>query len=392
VPGLFCAGGGMPDVTQDQLLRLIGHIYDAALEPARWKDFVDDLAGICSGTAAITTQYSLGTEARISASSGLDPSFARSYESYYCSTRPWARDVDRMITGEIFTPGMRLGQGEYERSEYFSDWLRPQGIYHLSSCLVERQGQGTTFLTLSRSRRAGEFTTAEFLFTRELVPHLQRALQMHRRLFAVTRQRDLLAHGLGGLGIGAILVDVDARIGYANPIAESFLRRGDSLIARQGRLRAVTQAATHLLHRMIRGAALTGASLTQASGGVVALSRANGSFFHALVCPFPMSKCESLGQLMPCALVFIGDASRNVILRPADLQKLYGLTRAEAELMSALASGQTLDEYARRARIRHTTAKTHLRHIFTKTGWHRQSDIVRGALGNVIAQIAASQT
>lgn len=372
------------------MLRLVGRIYDAALEPRRWRSFVDDLADLYSGAAAITTQDSLGVAAHISAASGIDPSFARSYEAYYVGKRPWGSRVSRVAIGEIFTPRTLFDQNEYERTEYFNDWLKPQGIYYLSSYALAKDGPGTTFLTLSRGQGRGDFATAELQIAGGLVPHLQRALEMHRRLFAVTQQRDLLAQGLEGLGIGAILVDLDSRIRFANSIAETFLCRGDGLIARQERLLAKTPIVTNTLHRLIRAAARTGAGLGRASGGVLALGRPDGSYLHALICPFPMNKVDWAGRLMPSALIFVSDATRNVVLRPSHLQQLYGLTRAEAKLMSALASGKTLDEYVEEAGIGRTTAKTQLQRIFMKTDWHRQSDVVRGALASGIAQIAAT--
>ena len=372
-------------------MSLIGRVYEAALEPARWRAFVDDLAGFYSGTAAISTQDSRSAGAQIFAASGIDPSFARSYEIYYAEKRPWAGKAAATAVGEIFTPRTLFERNDYERTEYFNDWLKPQGIYYLSSYALARHGPGTTFLTLSRSQRAGDFGENELRLTDKLVPHLQRALQMHRRLSAATEQRDVLARGLEGLGMAAILVDQDGGIRYVNRIAETLLSRCDRLIARHQRLVAKTQTATNALHRLIRAAARGGAGLDQASGGVLALPGANGNHLHALICPFPMSKADWPGPLVPSALIFVSDATRDVTLRPAHLQQLYGLTRAEAKLMSALASGQRLDDYAKSAGIGRATAKTQLQQIFMKTDWHRQSDIVRGALASGIAQIAARQ-
>lgn len=371
----------------------VGRIYDAALEPGNWQSLVDELAEACSGTAAITTQDPLGVEANIAAANGIDLSFLRSYEIYYVSKRPWARQVGSVAVGAVFTPTTLINQHDFERTEYFNDWLKPQGIYHLCSSAVARYGDSATFLTLSRSRGTGDFGPVEMRLIRTLVPHLQRALELHRRLFTVTQQRDLLTRGLDGLGVGAILVDFDGRMGFANRIAETFLRRGDGLVLRHGRIGAKTQAASNTLSSLIRGAARAGAGLDyETSGGVLALPCEDGRQLHAMVCPLPVGKADWSGRPVPSALMFVADAARNVSLRPADLKRLYGLTRAEAELMCALANGTTLEAYAEAAGISRVTAKTHLQRIFVKTDCHRQSEVVRDALANGIAQIAAAWT
>lgn len=379
----------MSNISEERLLGLIRRIYDAALEPQQWQEFVDDLAGLFSGTAALTTQDSGAQAATISAASGIDPAFARSYEAYYCARRPWANRTGTTAVGQIFTPRSLFDRKAYERTEYFNDWLKPQDIYHLSSCTVARADDSATFLTLSRPYRAGEFAAGEFALVRTLTAHLQQGLALHQRLLAMTQERDLLALGLEGLGVGAILVDGAGHVRFANEIAEDFLRRGDGLVLRQRRLQARTAAATSALRRMINAAARIGGALDEGSGGVLALPCDDGRSLHALICPLPAGKIDQWGGRIASALIFISDAARNVALRPADLMRLYGLTRAEAKLMSALVGGQSLDDYADATGTGRATVKTHLQQIFQKMDWHRQSDVVRGALASGIAQIAA---
>jgi DNA-binding CsgD family transcriptional regulator len=140
---------------------------------------------------------------------------------------------------------------------------------------------------------------------------------------------------------------------------------------------------------MINAAARIGGALDEGSGGVLALPCDDGRSLHALICPLPAGKIDQWGGRIASALIFISDAARNVALRPADLMRLYGLTRAEAKLMSALVGGQSLDDYADATGTGRATVKTHLQQIFQKMDWHRQSDVVRGALASGITQIAA---
>jgi DNA-binding CsgD family transcriptional regulator len=62
------------------------------------------------------------------------------------------------------------------------------------------------------------------------------------------------------------------------------------------------------------------------------------------------------------------------------LMHIYGLTRSEARLTSLLAQDFDLEAAAAALRISRSTAKTHLEHVFHKTGTRRQSQLIRKAL------------
>ncbi|MBV9078260.1 MAG: helix-turn-helix transcriptional regulator, partial [Methylobacteriaceae bacterium] len=55
----------------------------------------------------------------------------------------------------------------------------------------------------------------------------------------------------------------------------------------------------------------------------------------------------------------------------------FSLTGAEAAVALDLLSGEGLKASARRLGISLETARTHLRHIFAKTGARRQAELVR---------------
>jgi DNA-binding CsgD family transcriptional regulator len=58
------------------------------------------------------------------------------------------------------------------------------------------------------------------------------------------------------------------------------------------------------------------------------------------------------------------------------LRELFLLTRAEARLACQLASGATLEQAAKAARVSVNTVRTHLARVFGKTGTCRQSQLV----------------
>lgn len=74
------------------------------------------------------------------------------------------------------------------------------------------------------------------------------------------------------------------------------------------------------------------------------------------------------------------------LIGQARLRRTFGLTQAEARLLSALLTGERLRLYAERTGIKMSTAKTHLRNLFCKTGESRQIDLVRRVNNHALLQ------
>jgi DNA-binding CsgD family transcriptional regulator len=97
-------------------------------------------------------------------------------------------------------------------------------------------------------------------------------------------------------------------------------------------------------------------------------------FAHVL----PLTGSDFRIRLQPAAVaaVFIG--------APPDEQHgadtvaaAFALTPAETRVLASLFAGRTLAETAASLGIAGTTAKTHLEHIFLKTGVTRQAELMR---------------
>ena len=69
------------------------------------------------------------------------------------------------------------------------------------------------------------------------------------------------------------------------------------------------------------------------------------------------------------------------------LRRLYGLTRAEAHVALAVLRGDGLQAAADALGVTLATVKTHLQHVFGKTGTQRQTElmglILAGSIGTV---------
>ncbi|MGZ5183829.1 MAG: helix-turn-helix transcriptional regulator, partial [Caldimonas sp.] len=78
---------------------------------------------------------------------------------------------------------------------------------------------------------------------------------------------------------------------------------------------------------------------------------------------------------------------------PADaLRALFDFTNAEANLASALVSGVTVEQYAQSRGVTIGTVRTQLNQVLSKSGAHRQADLVRRVLCSAAAALPAESS
>ena len=107
-------------------------------------------------------------------------------------------------------------------------------------------------------------------------------------------------------------------------------------------------------------------------------SPANAAPLRVVVSPYlPGSWAGSAPFSHKAAIVLVSDPQPVLKQRREFLRRRFGLTPAEALVMLEIASAQGRGAAARRLGISEATLKTHLVHIFAKTGVSRQAELVR---------------
>jgi DNA-binding CsgD family transcriptional regulator len=364
-----------------KLLAMIEDAYAACLEPDGWQTFVDHLSAAYGGLAALYTQDTQSLAARVSAFSGTDPAYAEQFESYYCFRNVWYQKQRRL--GELMASDISESPLIRE-SEYYADWLRPQGLSSTIVTPVFVDGTSVANVAVLRPRSRAAFETGEIEAWKRLIPHMLRAVEIRRKMQVTGLERDSALLALDDLRVGAVLASAEGRLLLANAAAERILAGNRGLRVSGGRLHAETPAATGRLHRLIRDAAETAAGQGTAPGGTLPLPRADGTALSVSVSPVPVSR--SLLAPTPMAMLLLSEAGAASPPAADALERVYDLTPAQARLLRALIDGKRLADYAGEAGLSMNTVKSHLRQIFEKTGENRQADLIRRVLANPLLQ------
>jgi DNA-binding CsgD family transcriptional regulator len=272
-------------------------------------------------------------------------------------------------------PETFMSREEHRRTDIFNEWYKPQGVEAMmrTNLLIERPV--STVVTVGRRYSEGDFGAREIRLFAALIPHLQRAVQLQLRLAGVGGPPTGSAEILNRLLQGVLLVDSGARVIFANCAAERMLRAGNGLFLGRDGLRAEASGETRLLRRIIADCAEPRGELGGA-GGRLRLSRENRAPVTVLVIPH-RARFAWIDIARPRAILFITDPEEAVVVRRKSLRHDFGLTPAEAGFTREVLKADGLQAAADRLGISLTTARTHLAHVFDKTGTRRQAELVR---------------
>jgi DNA-binding CsgD family transcriptional regulator len=210
-----------------------------------------------------------------------------------------------------------------------------------------------------------------------LLPHLQRAVQIHGRFVELQGKQRASLDALDQLPIGVILLNQDTSIAAMNREAGRVIGQNDGLSACKYGVRAAGTATNRQLQALIASAVRTGSGQDFEGGGFLAIPRASGQRAFSVLVTAVGKRAFAPDTNSPAAVVFVTDPERIPESAAQSLARIYELTAAECRLSELLMQGETLVRAADHLGISHNTARTHLQRIYEKTGTCHQGDLIR---------------
>ena len=203
------------------------------------------------------------------------------------------------------------------------------------------------------------------------------AMAIADALSLMTRRSEALEATLNALTSGVYLAECDGRIVYMNRAAERQVGTGEVIRVANGHLAAVNRMAHVALARTLNEAIGNEAKLPTIRL-TVALPGMDNAGLIATILPLARGESPSLRKSVPgIAAIVVQDPNVMPPFAGEAFAELYRLTRSELRVLLTVAPGLCVKEAAETLGISESTVKTHLKHIHSKTGTSKQTDLLR---------------
>jgi DNA-binding CsgD family transcriptional regulator len=352
---------------------VIYSIYSAALEPSKWDAAVSDLADYLGATSG----FYGGLDMRSGRGAywyahGLDLDIQRLYNEKYVACDPTLRSIMQTPgVAQVFDPDKCSDHPDFEA--FFQEFMFPTGLGSVLSAITNKRGSLFSLFGFQRKTGLPSFSTSEQAKLQALIPHLEQADRIASRLAVMDESRYLLMGAMDRIDHGIVFLNGSGQIRLTNRKAESLLESGQFMMAELGRLllsRANDNIQFHgKLAEIATGSAPAAYMNVQCARGI---SKAN-------IAILPLNAAEeSLADGSDIrAVVYVTTSAAPQTNVTQFLIEGFGLTVAEVRVLTALAKGERLEQIGTSLSISLSTVKTHIQHLFQKTGVNRQTDLVR---------------
>jgi DNA-binding CsgD family transcriptional regulator len=371
----------------EEFSSLIGSIYDAALDDARWAEVASRIARHV-GTHSGSVQVRKGSVPRVL---GVTDNFTQGmvddYAQHYGTVDLWAREILR--TPDVVHLGTQIVPERIHARSEQSEFFGQADIYFAIGTAISISEDETCVIGIHHARCLGDFEERTLGRLALVAPHMRRAFRLRGMFQEQAIQRGMALQALHGIASPVLLADRRGTVRFANEAAADLMRSSGALTVRNGRLQAACAAATNMLHRFIEDACDMDLDRHPAEPRSLLVAASDGSRVSLVVTRVPAGDMDTPGE-EPMAMIMACAELQPRTMSMENLRALFDLTPKEAGIAISLADGKSLVDIADERGVSRNTLWTQLKSAMQKTGTRRQAELVSRILRLTVPRRQAS--
>jgi DNA-binding CsgD family transcriptional regulator/PAS domain-containing protein len=358
-------------------LNLVGLIYEAAFDTARWYLFLDayvESVGARLGVMIVNLDH--GRKNAIFRSSNwpnesFDPPLQRIMADGWYQTLGKGQPEGAIRTfGDLYQPK------QFPDSTYSRESGTLEDLYCGVSGVFLRTKYGPSTIVAMRTHQDGPFDVSALTTLRPLMPHLRRAALLQNEITFVRLQLAVFSLFLNRHPYPIVLSDAAGAVIYANAAAKEIASQEDGFSLRSGR---ISLTSLHNQPTFMKALAEVATGRNGQLRWLEIARPSNERAFRVLLLSVPhcdLTPADGFQAEDGLAIILMVDTGPGQELDPGILRALFSLTGAEARVASRLAAGWRAEEIADEMGISLETVRTHIRHILSKTSTGRQGEFI----------------
>jgi DNA-binding CsgD family transcriptional regulator len=355
----------------DEFSDIVGAIYECVIDPTGWPAVLGRIHRDVGGVAAwIAVHYPGQVRSVYEIEAGTDPEQQQRLRLQYLAASPFIGAVHYVARADILSVADVVDQNEFRAGRFYREWAEPQGWTDFIMGVLAREEDRFTWLGICMPedvRPEHKLRVAAFL------PHVERAVRISDLLKLRTDQAADLAAMADSLASGMILVDETLRVRGVNLAAREMLHARRGLSLHNDLLRLPADVPGAAIREAVRACAHTHLD----AAGATVLFDGPDDDLGLLVHVMPLTRARSPRADAAVAALFLTNPAAPSRAPIAAFVERYALTPSETRVLVALLEGKNPRAIAAAQGIAMPTVRTHLRHLYDKTGARGQADVVR---------------
>jgi DNA-binding CsgD family transcriptional regulator len=368
---VYAEGGpllGTNGIDNDRLSKVIDRFGEAVIDPAAWPAIMDDICRAIGASAAVLLQSDVRTP-DVPRTQSMDEALQLYFKHDWHLRDPRAAGFPRMMSGEIVTDHDIMTPEQIRADPMFNEVLYPTGLRWFAGVGFWAESAAWA-LAIQRTDREGPFEASDKRLLARLAPRLTETATLATVMGRVTLTS--MINVLNQVRQPALVLNRQGMVLSTNAAADAGF--DDEIRISNRRLAVRDKSALAKLDRLVDQIRSTHDSVPLPAVPIPVRRTAKPP---VVIRVLPVDGAARNVFLGARAMLILSNLLPSPAPDPGLIAQAFDLTPAESRLAALLASGMPIDGAAERLRISRETARNHLKSAFSKTGTHRQSELIQ---------------
>jgi DNA-binding CsgD family transcriptional regulator len=368
------------DAPNDLFVSAIEAIYDASVDPSAWLQALQAIADCLGDVGAILLwRRDDGSFGSIASPDLLEAQKDWEEGGWNVHDLRPLRTAERgyFFSGAPFTDRHLFSDEEIRTCPSYAQFQAQHDLGWFGAVAVSPDPHVGVVLSIHRcARKRPPYSHAELAIVARLGRQVERSLRLSIRLFDAELLKLGLGEALTRIGIGVFALDSSGRVIFVNPAGRRLI--GDGLFLVKDRLLTRAKLERSALEAAIKQTIRPVPETVIAEHKPIIVHRREErrplALYMLPITPSSHPAAQFLAHA--CAIVLAIDPEAREPADPTLLRDILGLTLGEARVAALVGSGLPPREAAKKLDITEATVRAVLKHVFSKTGVSRQSELV----------------